>query len=429
MSILRLFSIAVALSAGLICLHAIIGANKVWVVSPDKYRFEATDDRALGGASHSTLSLMKDGVALSCILKKKQFYDPYCGILIHLTDRISQGLDLTQIHTIRLTVDLFEPPAGHRHSAIRFYLRNFNPAYARRGDIFSMKYTGIEFQSEGHRVSVPMSSLQVMTWWLVKNRIPIRYTAPEFTNVTAMELSTGTQLPEGRYIMRVRGIDLVSSYFPRRLLWLALAVLWADVGITMAFVYYRKELQYSHQRQDALARLNRSLRSQNSEYADLAYHDPMTGALNRYGIRQWLKRQAGLVRKDQAELCVVYLDIDHFKQINDQLGHQAGDEVLREVKRVVTGWKHADDQFVRWGGEEFLLFYLGCSLERASARTEELRQIIMNHSWPHKQRLTCSFGVAQMRIELFTETLKRADAALYQAKKQGRNRVMMEEKR
>lgn len=130
------------------------------------------------------------------------------------------------------------------------------------------------------------------------------------------------------------------------------------------------------------------------------------------------------VRWGKQQFSVIYIDIDFFKRINDKLGHQVGDDILREFVLVVTGSIKTTDFLVRWGGEEFIVFSPHTSLEQALEKAEHIRCAIEHHLWCHNDPLTSSFGVAEMGNERISEVIARADDALYKAKNQGRNRVV-----
>ena len=130
------------------------------------------------------------------------------------------------------------------------------------------------------------------------------------------------------------------------------------------------------------------------------------------------------VRWDKQDFSALFIDIDHFKNVNDKYGHQVGDDILREFVLVISTHIRSNDCLVRWGGEEFIVFFPETNSLQAKNRAETLRNIIATHEWCHKKSLTCSIGVAQMGDERITEMIARADEALYKAKGSGRNKVV-----
>ena len=167
-----------------------------------------------------------------------------------------------------------------------------------------------------------------------------------------------------------------------------------------------------------LKQLNRLLNVETESLKNMAERDPLTGALNRSGIKPIFTQELKL-------LSLIFMDIDHFKQINDRHGHGMGDAVLKEVVRLVQYNCRATDCLARWGGEEFLLVCPNTDSFAAQDLAESLRLLIEENHWVHDERLTASFGVAQRLNETNSDFIKRADMALYDAKAQGRNRVVV----
>ena len=156
--------------------------------------------------------------------------------------------------------------------------------------------------------------------------------------------------------------------------------------------------------------------------------DSLTGALNRRSIDQTLARTFQHAHRTGLPLSVLFVDIDHFKMINDQLGHACGDHCLREVARLIGAQLGDEDVYGRYGGEEFLVVLPGRQTEMARAIAEQIRIAIETadlHHQGHPLRLTVSIGVAnQLPHESQPPpAVERADKALYAAKRAGRNRV------
>ncbi len=159
---------------------------------------------------------------------------------------------------------------------------------------------------------------------------------------------------------------------------------------------------------------------------DLAVTDSLTGIYNRRKFDELLKLQMRQEIRYPRGLALLIIDIDHFKKVNDLLGHAVGDEVLKELTRLIGDVKRDADDFFRIGGEEFCLITFcvnGGSLETTA---EKLRTTIENHDFPKVGRVTISIGAARFKPNDDEHTLfKRADDALYQAKQTGRNKVVI----
>jgi len=153
-----------------------------------------------------------------------------------------------------------------------------------------------------------------------------------------------------------------------------------------------------------------------------AEQDPLTGLENRRGVERFCAAMSAT-----ETVCLVMIDIDHFKTVNDRFGHAVGDTVLREVAGVLAGSVRAVDRVARWGGEEFLLALPTSSVEFGAEAAARVRGRVLQHDWSvvaHGLTLTLSAGVAFGPAGDLHDILARADAALYTAKRSGRNQVI-----
>jgi diguanylate cyclase len=161
-----------------------------------------------------------------------------------------------------------------------------------------------------------------------------------------------------------------------------------------------------------------------------AQRDPLLGCFNRRYVLAALEEQKQLADESGIPLCLAVLDIDHFKRINDELGHLGGDEVLRTFARIAQQGVRGGDVFGRYGGEEFLLIFPATSLLPSLNTCERIRAQVESHAWAGllKGRVTVSIGVTQYVLgESMLEFFARADTAMYMAKEGGRNQVVVEE--
>ncbi len=154
-------------------------------------------------------------------------------------------------------------------------------------------------------------------------------------------------------------------------------------------------------------------------------HDKLTGAFNREYFDAHVLRRIKNYQMRGDEAALVMIDIDFFKKVNDTYGHKTGDAVLCEVVKTISRHVRQEDRLVRWGGEEFLLIIPVPTCDGAKRTAEHLRQVIEHHEFNGPGHLTCSFGVVICgNHETLAEAVERADKALYEAKKTGRNRVV-----
>ncbi len=179
-----------------------------------------------------------------------------------------------------------------------------------------------------------------------------------------------------------------------------------------------EQQQQKHALRDAMERLKR-----------LATHDDLTGLPNRRHLQDCVSHEVARSRRSGASLCIALIDLDHFKRVNDTLGHAAGDGVLRIFAREARRILRDADVLARWGGEEFLLAMPDTALAEAQTTLDRLRNHLSQASnWTDCPggRVTFSAGLTLHRdLQPLEEAIQRADLALYAAKRQGRDRVIV----
>jgi two-component system cell cycle response regulator len=181
-----------------------------------------------------------------------------------------------------------------------------------------------------------------------------------------------------------------------------------------------------------LEMLTAELERKNRQLERLANVDGLTEAYNHRYFQNFLDQEINRSRRHGHTLSLVMADIDHFKKLNDNYGHQVGDEILRQFCEVCRGMLREYDLFARYGGEEFALVLPETAVEDAELVAEKIRSAVALHDFEHdmvSHRITASFGVAAMRPvdDSFgkSDLIGFADKALFQAKKKGRNRIMV----
>jgi diguanylate cyclase (GGDEF)-like protein/PAS domain S-box-containing protein len=166
-----------------------------------------------------------------------------------------------------------------------------------------------------------------------------------------------------------------------------------------------------------------------------AVHDPLTGLFNRRYLDETLPRELLMAQRRDAPLCVVMLDIDHFKQFNDAFGHGTGDSILRGFADILREHMRKSDISCRYGGDEFVLIFPDSSTTDTQERMEQIRILLKGLQKKYLgtqllDRITISVGIAHMPEQGTTEKelLRAADEALYSAKNAGRDRIVIHEK-
>ncbi len=183
----------------------------------------------------------------------------------------------------------------------------------------------------------------------------------------------------------------------------------------------------------AVCETNAALEKLNKDLRELSYKDPMTNAYNRRYFYEESAKLLSLASRDQRDSCIIILDIDKFKDINDTYGHDVGDEVIVKLAHLLKEHVRNSDIVARFGGEEFVIFLYNTDLYNATHIAEVMKEDI------HKVNInagneiinfTASFGVAKFNKDLdendIEHTISRADKCLYVAKKKGRNKVISE---
>ncbi|CAA7625074.1 Diguanylate cyclase with hemerythrin-like metal-binding domain-containing protein [Magnetospirillum sp. SS-4] len=189
-----------------------------------------------------------------------------------------------------------------------------------------------------------------------------------------------------------------------------------------ALVERSRELETLNQE---LAAANTRLASVQQELERLAMRDTLTGAWNRRYLSEIAQQEILRLDRYGHPVSVIFIDLDHFKAINDSHGHAVGDIVIQGFCDIARRCMRITDMLGRWGGEEFVIIMPNSGLMIASLLAERIRAAMAAHSFPQAGGVTASFGVAECRRDESWETwLERADAALYAAKKAGRNRVV-----
>ncbi|HYY59746.1 MAG TPA: GGDEF domain-containing protein [Pyrinomonadaceae bacterium] len=167
----------------------------------------------------------------------------------------------------------------------------------------------------------------------------------------------------------------------------------------------------------------------------LLVHDELTGLLTGKSFFSELRREAARAEAESRPFCVLMMDVDHFKEVNDTYGHLAGNETLEELGAVITSALRAGDVAARFGGEEFAAFLLDADYAQALIAAERVRLAVEQHAFPavrrgsaepeRKHHMTISIGIASFPADARdpVELVELADSALYRAKRSGRNRV------
>lgn len=383
------------------------------------------DDSSQGGDSYSTINFNDQSVILDCDIGAKGSW-PFCEISLELDGSVG-ALDLSSYHAIGIDVDYFSPDEGER---IRVYLRNSDPAYSNDDDPISHKFNAVEYApglGRGIQV-IPLKSFQVISWWIAEYQVPIEHSGPQFDSIIKIEIATGSQIKPEQYILELKRVVFYGNWLTELELLKINILMWIVTALYFLIAERRRlaeQVVEMGAKADYLKQVNQQLYQQSLAFEEMAFTDNLTGTQNRHAVDQWLRDVALFSERNCHAFALVYIDIDYFKRINDTLGHHGGDEVLKEFGRVLNLRARKTDVVVRWGGEEFIIFCPATNLKGARDFAELVREIVENYQWTNGLKITCSIGVTEyIHGEGVEEFIQRADAALYRAKKQGRNRVV-----
>jgi len=274
--------------------------------------------------------------------------------------------------------------------------------------------------------------------------------------IVALSMAYAINPPVRGMLLMIFALVLIYGAFTlpprscRRLGWFSVAILGVTMGVSswrapevfaplvelLHFLFSAVVLPAIAILAGQLSQLRNNLHTQKVELREalernrlLATRDELTGLPNRRHAQDLLALEASRFEREKVPLSLCLFDLDHFKQINDTLGHAAGDEVLRMVARQAQPVLRETDVLTRWGGEEFLLLLPDTHPADAERVVERLRQRLGRadiwREWP-ELRVTFSGGIAAHRDgESMQETIARADDLLYRAKTAGRNRVLL----
>lgn len=168
----------------------------------------------------------------------------------------------------------------------------------------------------------------------------------------------------------------------------------------------------------------RSYHEKQHELSLLASIDALTSSGNRRALDLKLCEVIASQRRETSTICLILIDLDEFKEINDCHGHAVGDQILITVCELITKHTRLLDTLYRFGGDEFIIMPLKVNLETARVLAEKIRSLIEQHSFVNNIKLTISIGVAEYKAnDTLDSWISRADTALYKAKEKGRNNV------
>ncbi|WP_375419653.1 GGDEF domain-containing protein [uncultured Sphingomonas sp.] len=390
----------------------LLNRSLVFNARSGNYKTLLYGDANMGGTSTAWRERSRP-LAWSCELRAAYDYT-YCGFeLLMDGTRRQKGIDLRRYDTIKLALS-YEGPAR----SLRLHLKNYDPRYSHPSIGDGDKFNRIDFLPKGKsgEITLPLSDATVPEWWLVQNKVPPELSQPDVNNVIAIDIQTGGGQPLGRHHFQIRSIRLDGVLLSTEQFYLCILATWVT-AIGLFFIH-----RISCLKRDVEARrlLQAALQCQAEEAERAAKIDPLTRLLNRSGIAE---KHRELIDRNAGPLTAMLIDIDHFKSINDTLGHSCGDEVLASFAGILKRNARDGDVVGRWGGEEFLILCAGLDEEQALAYANGLCRRIRYFHFGECETVTASFGLRTSGQASLSDVVSDADFALYAAKERGRNRV------
>ncbi|MFM2644347.1 GGDEF domain-containing protein [Vibrio chagasii] len=387
--------------------------NKSYVISPDKYPTLANTDRDHDGGTVASLYQSNNGIELQCDFKRT-YSKPFCEVEFVISKE-GKGLDLSTYDSVTINMDY----KGQENPRFRFYIRNYDEGYSVKGDAMSNKFNRLDF-SLPDASHIDLGYFNVPFWWIDHYNRPVSDSAVDITNAVSVELGLGASALAGHHSLNISSIVFHGKIISKALLGEILVGLW----VIYAVYYVCCALHIARRNKRRSAQQQRHLTQEIEELKVKATTDPLTGCRNRtealdtFYDFEWLAQQGKMIH-------VALFDLDHFKQINDQHGHEVGDKVL--IQFVTTTNETLGEHYLlyRWGGEEFLLVCLEQTTLQCHESIDDLYLAMDKNAWPNGLTVTASTGVTQLKQnESIRSAIKRADKALYEAKNNGRNQVV-----
>ncbi len=355
-------------------------------------------------------------------------YAPYkfCGFNIPQGDGDIKGVDFSAYKNLNFKINY----AGNSE-LIRFYLRDFIDGYSDTNDSRNTsQYLRMHFPARDlmNGITVPLNQFTVAEWWIRSLSVPAEKTFPKLNNIVNLGIDYPYPVTVGSHEIQVEYIYLEGPLLSKETWYLSIFAFWFLLLVLknlQQLYLYRKLLSANTRELDNARTKASQLEQESNRYRELSLVDQLTCTLNRRGIQ----REIALLEENNLweGTAMLLVDIDHFKPVNDNYGHDVGDRILETFGHILNEFARTQDCVGRWGGEEFILLYPSTQPHSASVLAEKIRQRVEQTTFASELNLkiTASFGVGTTKdSESFEDCFKRVDRALYQAKEMGRNKVL-----
>lgn len=400
-----------------------LGMNRTVDLFPADAHVSASGDLINGGKSISSFTQSAEGVKLHCQIKPSHTF-AFCNLDVSINGDSKTGKDLSQFDelllwfeyesTVKDTVLVYlvnkevqsVTPAPHY-----IYKRNMQTLLPIKGQDF---------------YRLPLQKFYVPSWWILQNNMADAHDAQsKLDNVITLSIATGDSTQRRSVDIYLKKVQLSGKWISAKTLYLFLllsGIAVISLHAAMRLYQLNTQLQLKNKQTAKLAELIHFLKIQKNEFEQLAKTDSLTGIANRAGTIDLLNS----LQNETGRACsLIMFDIDYFKQINDNCGHEMGDVILCELAKLVSHFIRETDHVARWGGEEFIVLCPDTDLHHAQIAANKLRKKIAETVLTGELSITCSFGVSEYRpgADSIKAMFESADQAMYKAKNDGRNRV------
>lgn len=352
---------------------------------------------------------------------------PYCGLSINF-HQSANNLDYSQYQRMEVKINY-----QGNNQRLRLKIHSFHPALTNEKFRETLRGLEVSFLATETREPVVIDNHgwgAANDFLHTKNETQ-KNSQPTATNTIDIGIDLVPPIVAGEHHIQLEYIDVYDELLPADTWYLGIAIIWLTSNllfIVRHLLAQEKRILNDSQRLTTLAHYSSDLQQESAHYKLLSSTDPLTGALNRNGFAAEMSQRSPN-GKMLANTTLMIIDLDNFKRINDSRGHDAGDAVLRETAQVIHKNTRTTDRFIRWGGEEFILFCENTNAQQALVIAEKIRaaieaMIINHHEDTISVTVSIGLGVAVAQ-ENFDDLFHRTDQALYRAKHMGRNCVVL----
>lgn len=380
-------------------------------------------DKLNGGTTKAELKIIDNKAFLNCNLESSHKWY-FCEIKIQLSKDLKKGWDVSDYDDLFINLKTH----GQEEKRVRVFIRNYNENYTNlEKDPNSFKINELEYNPNDNNEKnfLNLKDFNVANWWIGLRKIKPEFQGRELNNVPLIEISSSGYAKPENFNMELKEIYFRKKIISKEEILLFNLFLWLFFG----FIYFlqlllkaKKELKITKEEKEKLDEILKLLNIEKKELQNLAKRDALTGIYNRNGLKDTIIEAENNLKNET--FSIILIDIDYFKKINDNYGHDVGDLILKEFSQLINKNTREEDVFARWGGEEFIIVSKNSNLNRSLFFAEKIRELVENHKFSNDLKITCSIGVAESTKNKKTKDIfKEADKKLYEAKVEGRNRV------